>query len=59
MDTTCPCIELAGARYRGVEYEVEEAGVDGLDFFPLLLVFEKLVANSSWRKIEQNKDVNT
>ena len=53
VDTMCPRIELDGARYSGLEYEVEVGGVDGLVFFPLLLVFEKLVANSSWRKIAQ------
>ena len=38
VDTTRPGIELDGGRYSGVEYEVEVGGVDGLLFFPLLLV---------------------
>ena len=59
VDTTCPGIELDGARYSGLEYKVEVGGVDELVFFPVLLVFAKLVGNSSWRKIAQNKDVNT
>ena len=59
VDTTCPGIELDGARYSGLEYKVEVGGVDGLVFFPLLLVFAKLVGNSSWRKIEQNKEAHT
>ena len=54
VDTMCPRIELDGARYSGLEYEVAVGGVDGLVFFPLLLVFEKLVGNSSWRKIEES-----
>ena len=59
VDTTCPRVELDGARYSGLAYKVEVGGVDGLVFFPLLLVFAKLVGNSSWRKIEQNKEAHT
>ena len=34
VDTTCPRVELDGARYSGLEYKVEVGGVDGLLFFP-------------------------